>query len=131
MPATGSTAHLGAREGPARVVSATADDPSDRLTPFGGVPGPWSARLPHFRYDREPSNGIEIQREYMVPRANAVAALRAVRAMGTRIDPYLRVSELRTMAADPLWLSPAFGHDSVALHFTWKKEPEPVDALTR
>ena len=31
----------------------------------------------------------------------------------------LQVSEIRTVAADELWLSPGYGRDSVALHFTW------------
>jgi len=31
----------------------------------------------------------------------------------------LQISEIRTVAADELWLSPAYHRDSVALHFTW------------
>ncbi len=35
------------------------------------------------------------------------------------------------MAADHLWLSPSYGHDTVAVHFTWQRAPEAVDAITR
>jgi xylitol oxidase len=31
----------------------------------------------------------------------------------------LQVSELRTVAADRLWLSPQYGQDTLAVHFTW------------
>jgi xylitol oxidase len=29
------------------------------------------------------------------------------------------MSEIRTIASDDLWMSPAFGRDSVGIHFTW------------
>ncbi|MDR3535154.1 MAG: D-arabinono-1,4-lactone oxidase [Acetobacteraceae bacterium] len=67
----------------------------------------------------------------MVPRAKAVAALTAVPGMGARIDPHLHATEIRTMAADDLWLSPVYGHDAVAIHFTWHHKPAEVDALSR
>jgi xylitol oxidase len=84
-----------------------------------GVPGPWHERLPHFRLDHTPSSGSELQTEYLVPRRHAVAALDAVNAMRDRVAPVLQVSELRTVAADDLWLSPAYEQDSLAVHFTW------------
>jgi xylitol oxidase len=31
----------------------------------------------------------------------------------------LQVSEIRSIAADEMWLSPASGRDTLALHFTW------------
>lgn len=33
------------------------------------------------------------------------------------------------MAADDLWLSPAYGRDTVAFHFTWLREQPAVEAL--
>jgi xylitol oxidase len=39
------------------------------------------------------------------------------------------VSEIRTIAADDLWLSPAYGTDVVALHFTWVPDETRVRAL--
>ena len=38
------------------------------------------------------------------------------------------VSEIRTVAADDLWLSPASGRDSVAFHFTWRPLRDEVAA---
>ncbi|ROS30442.1 FAD-binding protein [Cellulomonas sp. PhB150] len=101
----------------------------DNLTPQGGLPGPWSQRLPHFRLDSTPSNGDEIQTEYFVERRVAADALRAVRARAPRIARVLLISELRTVAADELWLSPAYERDALAIHFTWRNRPDAVRAL--
>ncbi|MFI6079833.1 D-arabinono-1,4-lactone oxidase [Streptomyces sp. NPDC051217] len=100
--------------------------PATHCTEQGGVPGPWHARLPHFRAEFTPSNGEELQSEYLVPRHHAVAALRAVAALGPVMAPVLQICEVRTVAADGLWLSPAEGRDTVALHFTWVKDPASV-----
>ena len=101
----------------------------DNVTEVGGVPGPWMLRLPHFRLDREPSFGEEIQTEYFVPRADGAAALDAVRALGDGIRPHLVWSEIRTAARDDLWLSGAYGQDVVIIHFTWHDHPVEVGAL--
>ena len=93
-----------------------------------GTDGPWIERLPHFRHDREPSQGDEIQSEWFVPLEQAGAALAALRPLGEELDPLLHASELRTVAADDLWLSPAQGRDSLALHFTWRNRPAEVAA---
>ncbi len=130
-PLAVTAAHLGAMPAPADKVSFGLDDPSARLTPVGGVPGPWSERLPHFRPDQEPGVFEQIQSEYMVPRRHAVAALTALRAIAGRIDTHLYATEIRTMAADDLWLSPSFGDDTVAFHFTWQRKPTEVDAITQ
>ncbi|WP_214467600.1 D-arabinono-1,4-lactone oxidase [Microbacterium flavescens] len=99
------------------------------VTELRGVAGPWMLRLPHFRLDGTPSFGDEIQSEYFVPREHAPDALRAMLALGDVIRPLLFVSELRTAPADDLWLSPASGHDVVAIHFTWRNDPAGVDAV--
>ncbi|MCU1525201.1 MAG: FAD-binding protein [Microbacteriaceae bacterium] len=101
----------------------------DNITVRGGVPGPWSERLPHFRLDATPSHGDEIQTEYFIDRSNAVDALGALRAMGEQIAPHLRVAELRTVASDSLWMSPAYGRDTLGIAFTWKNEPDAVARL--
>ena len=93
-------------------------------TPQLGVPGPWFERLSHFRMGFTPSVGDEIQSEYFVARPDAVAAIEALR--GVRLDPLLLVSEIRTIAADGLWMSPQYGRDTVSLHFTWRPEPDAV-----
>ena len=102
---------------------------SENLTVQGGVPGAWLDRLPHFRLETTPSIGDEIQTEYFVDRADGSAALRAIRALGPRIAPHLLVTELRTAAADELWLSPAYQRDVLAIHFTFKNEPDAVAEL--
>ena len=106
------------------------DVPPDNLTIKGGMPGPWLERLPHFRLDSTPSNGDEIQTEYFVALDDGADALRAVRELGADIAPHLLITELRTVAADSLWLSGAYGRDTLAIHFTWRNAPAAVAALT-
>lgn len=119
---------FGARPSTAKAMTPAGDD-IDNTTVQGGVPGSWAERLPHFRLDATPSAGDEIQSEFFVGRADAAAALTAVRALAGRIAPHLLVTELRTVAADELWLSPAYRRDSLAIHFTWRNEPEAVREL--
>lgn len=94
-----------------------------------GTPGPWHTRLPHFRAEALPSDGDEIQSEYFVPLDAATEALAAVRAVASTIDPVLLVTELRTVAADDLWLSPAYRRDVLAIHFTWRNDNAAVAAV--
>lgn len=110
---------------PMHPVDGAADGPQ---TPQG-VAGPWFERLPHFRLDATPSHGEELQSEFFVPRAQAGAALTAVGELAPRIAPLLLISELRTIAADDLWLSPASRGDVVAIHFTWRLDVPAVMAL--
>ncbi len=95
-------------------------------TPQQGVAGPWHKRLPHFQFDQTPSAGRELQSEYLLPRSSAVAAISAVGAVRDVVAPVLQVSEVRTVAADGLWLSPSYRRDSVALHFTWIDDARAV-----
>ena len=105
--------------------------PADYATQQGGVPGPWNERLPHFRLEFTPSNGDELQSEYFVPRARAAEAFDVLRALGNRFAPVIQVSEVRTIAADDLWLSPSQGRDTVALHFTWIQDETPYARWSR
>jgi xylitol oxidase len=93
-----------------------------------GEPGPWSERLPHFRSGFMPSNGTEIQSEVFVERRHAVDAVAALLELRTQLTPALFVGELRTVAADALWLSPQFGRDCLGIHFTWQRDPAAVAA---
>jgi xylitol oxidase len=95
-------------------------------SPQRGVPGSWADRLPHFRMGFTPSNGEEIQSEYHVARAHAAAAIQAVRGLAATLAPVLQVAEIRTIAADRLWMSPQYRQATVALHFTWTREPDAV-----
>ena len=85
------------------------------------VPGDWHERLPHFKLEFTPSVGEEIQTEFFVDRKDSAAAIEAVSQLGAEITPLLWITELRTFAADNLWLSGAFERDCLAIHFTWKK----------
>ncbi|HTE19054.1 MAG TPA: FAD-binding protein [Armatimonadota bacterium] len=103
--------------------------PSEACTPQMGVPGPWNERLPHFRMDHTPSSGEELQSEYLLPREHAVEAVRAVARLQEHLAPLLQISEVRTVAADGLWMSPCYRHDCVAFHFTWHKDWPAVRKL--
>jgi xylitol oxidase len=105
------------------------DQPSANTTVQGGVPGPWSDRLAHFKLGFTPSNGDELQSEYLLPRSEILPALAALRGLSDRIAPLLLISEIRTMAGDDLWLSGAFGRETVGIHFTWKMLPAEVRDL--
>jgi xylitol oxidase len=96
-------------------------------TPQLGVPGGWSERLPHFRMGFTPSSGEEIQSEFHVPRRHALAAIEAMIRVGPTISPLIQVSEIRTVAADTLWMSPQYGTDTFAIHFTWMPEQAAVE----
>jgi xylitol oxidase len=116
---------LGARpaDGPRHPVPGM---PAAYCTQQLGLPGPWHERLPHFRPEFTPSSGEELQSEYLVPREHAVEALAAIDRIRNRVAPLLQISEIRTVAADDLWLSPSYQRPSVAIHFTWVKDPEAV-----
>jgi len=86
-----------------------------------GVAGDWHDRLSHFKLEFTPSVGEEIQSEFFIDRKDASAAIEAVVQLGAEITPLLWITELRTIAADNLWLSGAFERDTLAIHFTWKK----------
>jgi alditol oxidase len=94
-----------------------------------GVPGPWHERLPHFRAEFTPSAGHEQQSEFLLPREHAASAVEAVARLD--LSAVLQVCEVRTVAADDLWLSPFQGRDSVAIHFTWIDDDDLVRAGVR
>ncbi|MGB3256833.1 MAG: D-arabinono-1,4-lactone oxidase [Ornithinimicrobium sp.] len=98
----------------------------------GGIPGPWFERLPHFTPEMPPSSsGAEVQTEYYVTRQHGPAALAALWEIGESVQHALRVCELRTVAADGLWLSPACDDDLLGIHFTWRPDPAAVRSACR
>lgn len=109
--------------------------PTENCTVQLGVPGPWHARLPHFRLEFTPSHGEELQSEYVIDRRHARHALAALDEIAADISRVLQISEIRTIARDELWLSPNYHRDSVAFHFTWIADAEAVlpvvDAVER
>jgi xylitol oxidase len=103
---------------------------AESCTEQQGIPGPWYERLPHFRMNFTPSSGKELQTEYLVPLSRGYEAIRAVETLRDRITPHLFITELRTIAADDLWMSTAYKRPSLAIHFTWKPEwPEVSQVL--
>lgn len=113
---TGETLH------PLQAAGAT----SEAVTVQGGTAGSWADRLPHFRLGFTPSAGAEIQSEFFVGRADAARGIEQLLAVGDAIAPHLLVAELRAVASDSQWLSPAYDRDSVAFHFTWKPDVNAV-----
>ncbi|MFJ2946339.1 D-arabinono-1,4-lactone oxidase [Streptomyces sp. NPDC087226] len=105
--------------------------PAVNCTEQSGVPGPWHERLPHFRAEFTPSSGAELQSEYLLPRESAVAALHALDGIRETLAPVLQTCEVRTVAADEQWLSPSYGRDTVALHFTWIEDTGTVLPVVR
>jgi xylitol oxidase len=102
---------------------------AENCTEQMGVPGPWYERLPHFKMGFTPSAGKELQSEYFVPRPNAVEAVMAVEQLHEKISPHLLISEIRTIAADDLWMSPCYKQPCVTIHFTWKQDWPAVEKL--
>jgi len=121
-------ARLGAQASPHKLHPLEDLDPVN-CTEQLGQPGPWHERLPHFRAQFTPSSGEEIQAEYLLPREHAAEAIRGIRQLHERITPLLHVTEIRTMCADDLWLSPAHGRDTVGIHFTWHRDERIYDVL--
>ncbi|WP_141207540.1 FAD-binding protein [Streptomyces griseorubiginosus] len=105
--------------------------PAVNCTEQFGVPGPWHDRLPHFRAEFTPSSGEELQSEYLLPRADALDALHAVDGIRDTVAGVLQICEVRTVAADEQWLSPSYGRDTVALHFTWIADTAAVLPVVR
>ena len=46
----------------------------------------------------------------------------AVERLRDHVSPHLMITELRTIAADELWMSPCYKRPSLAIHFTWKQD---------
>jgi alditol oxidase len=95
---------------------------AENCTEQMGIPGPWYERLPHFRMNFTPSSGAELQSEFFVPRERGYEAILAVEKLREHITPYLFITELRTVAADNLWMSPCHQRANLGIHFTWKPE---------
>ena len=94
-----------------------------------GQVGIWHSRLPHFKMEFTPSSGEELQSEFFVDRRHAPDVIGVLRGMAGQLNPLLMISEVRTIAADDLWMSTAYGRDSVAFHFTWHQDWEALQAL--
>jgi xylitol oxidase len=53
----------------------------------------------------------------------------AVEKLHDQVSPSLLITEIRTIAADHLWMSPCYEQDCVTIHFTWKPDWPAVSKL--
>jgi len=125
---TPSAHFFGAPQANTRLNPVPDADP-DACTQQMGAPGPWFDRLPHFRMGFAPSAGAEIQAEYFVPRESAGRAVAIIRALGESLSPTLIAAEVRTVAADDLWLSAGSRGPYACFHFTFARDWPAVQAL--
>jgi alditol oxidase len=58
-----------------------------------------------------------------------VEAILAVERLRDQVGPALLITEIRTVAADNLWMSPCHKQDWVTIHFTWKLDWPAVSKL--
>jgi xylitol oxidase len=119
---------FGSRAATAKLHVTRGNDPM-HCTPQLGEPGPWCYRLPHFLLEFTPSSGAEMQSEYLMDRGYAGSVIETLRELGPIIAPVLRSAEIRTVAADELWLSAAYEQDVFGVHFTWQPDSAAVMAL--
>jgi xylitol oxidase len=105
------------------------DQSAENCTEQMGVPGPWYERMPHFKMGFTPSTGKELQAEYFVPIEQGYEAMMAIEKLHEKISPHIFISEIRTIYADKLWMSPCYKKTCVALHTTWKQEIDTVNNL--
>ncbi|MHA6297992.1 FAD-binding protein [Devosia sp. CAU 1758] len=96
-----------------------------------GLSGPWHERLFHFAIGNTASAGAELQSEFFVAREQAPATIAALHAAQTRFAHALMISEIRSVAADALWLSPAYGQETIGFHFTWKPDWDTTIAAVK
>jgi xylitol oxidase len=104
---------------------------AEPCTPQLDVAGPWHERLPHFRMGFTPSSGDELQSELFVQRGDAADAMRTLVELHGVLAPVLQISEVRSVAADALWLSPCYQRESIAFHFTWVPSWPDVEPVLR
>ncbi len=119
---------MGARAA-TRALHPVARLSADACTEQLGVPGPWFHRIPHFRMEATPASGDEIQAEFMVARQDAVAALTALRELGPELQRAIWISEVRSMTADDLWMSMAYGRETIGIHFSFYRQQDVIDRM--
>ena len=102
--------------------------PADPCTIQMGIPGPWHERLAHFHNQSTLISKGDSQSEYFVAREYAVPAIKAMAELEPALTPVLLLSEVRSIAADNLWMSHNYQSPSIGLHFSWNK---PWDEVKR
>ena len=111
---------------PATRATATRSSATTRVhaTPQLGAPARGRSGCRTSAWSSRPATARSSSPSTTSPRRHAAAAIEALRAAAPAIRGPLLVCELRTVAADELWLSPQHGEDTLGIHFTWAREPE-------
>lgn len=87
--------------------------------------------IPHFGFAPLPEFGDELQSEYFFDLADFEQVIYAFLRFRKDISEHCRTIELRTISADEIHLSPAFGRRTLAFHITWRNSPKKISSLLR
>ena len=130
------TEHEAAKEPPSVLFGATLapkqihpiparKQPGSQCTKQGNPPGPWSERLPHYHPEWSSSEPDGLHSEYYIAREHGVDAIQALRNIA-HIDlvPRMNILEIRSVAADEVWCSPAYRRPSLAFDLKWGPQIE-------
>ena len=85
------------------------------------------AALPHGLHAQQPARSCSPNTS--CPRQHAVDAILAIERLRDQMTPHLLITEIRTIAADDLWMSPCYQQACVTIHFTWKPDWPEVRKL--
>lgn len=89
--------------------------------------GLWHEKIYHFKPDKEPSSGgDEIQSEFFIALKDLPEALKDLYELREMFAPVVQVTELRPVKASQVPMSPAYGRDTIGIHFTWVKNTQAV-----
>lgn len=102
---------------------------AENVTIQRGIAGRWYEVLPHFKMGFKPSTGKELQSEFFVHKDAGLKAIQTMQTLGEHISPYLFVSEIRSVKADQLWMSPAYKKDCISIHTTWHQNEKVISEL--
>ena len=110
---------FGARHMPLEAVPGEENE--DWVARSCGTIGPWYEHLPHFALNNPVATGYELQTEYFIPREHAVEAFQAIMRVQPVFEELITLTEIRSVAADELWMSPAYQRPTIGIHFGWQK----------
>lgn len=87
----------------------------------------WNEKIYHFKPDMPPSSdGDEIQSEFFVKYEDLPNALADLYHEGSTFRDFVQISEIRSVKADKIPLSPAKERNSFGIHMTWKQDMDNV-----
>jgi len=98
----------------------------DECTVQLGKTGVWYERLVLFNVGLAPLTKSELQSEYFISLEYAYEVLNSISEIHHIISPYLQQTEIRTVAADDLWMSPCYKKSVICFHTTWKYDYDNV-----